>query len=128
MTKPKIAHQIDDLVTYTKRLIDPSAKEKVLFCFGPTGVGKSLMVRETLRSHGVPWEVIGNATKVGIIETMQADPDGFHLFDDVHEPFTNVSMLNLLKNAFDQQNAPVAHVVNAGEKMHRRAGAKMRQG
>ncbi len=110
MEKPKIARQIDDLVTYTERLLDPSSKDKCVFGFGPTSIGKSLMVKDALRRAGSVYQLVQNATKVGILDTLRRHPNAVILLDDFDDMWTDIPMLNVFKNALDNADSRVAHV------------------
>lgn len=106
MKKPKLQIQLDHIEYHAKRVVDPTTRDKALFVFGPTGIGKSLILKRVIGDH----IQVQDATKVGVLDTLRANPTATILMDDYDDAWTDIPTLNVFKAALAEPDARVMHV------------------
>jgi hypothetical protein len=81
-------------------------KSNSLIISGQAGVGKSQIVKETLKSLGLTSDVdyyfaTGTVTTAGLYETLFLNRNGLIIFDDCDAVFKDPDSVNMLKGALD---------------------------
>ena len=86
MKKPKLQIQLDLVEEHGRRLADAVGCNKALLLFGPTGVGKSLILKRAIG----PYVPAQDASKVGVLDTLRKHPTGTILLDDYDHLWTDI--------------------------------------